>query len=79
MTMPTAPMTLQILSRPVWHGTPHEVGQYFLRENRREAKVVKFTHQVKWKVLCSLESIPVYVFATSGKRQMAAGYALGLH
>jgi hypothetical protein len=49
--MPIAPMTLQSCPRAVWHGTPHEIGQHFgLRKNRREAKVVIFTHQVGWEV-----------------------------
>lgn len=59
--MPTVPITQQILPRSVWHGTPHEVGQYFvLRKNRREAKVVIFTHQVGWEVRLFVGAQPVH-------------------
>jgi hypothetical protein len=44
-------MAPQMFPRPVWRGTPHEVGQYFvLRKNRREAKAMIFTHPVGWEV-----------------------------
>jgi hypothetical protein len=44
-------MPLQVLQRPDWHGTPHELGELFiLHKNRREAKAVIFTHQFGWEV-----------------------------
>ena len=46
-----APMLLQVLQRPNWHGTPIELGDLFrLQKSRREARAVLFTHQFGWEV-----------------------------
>jgi hypothetical protein len=43
-------MPLQVLQRPDWHGTPHELGDLFvLHKNRREAHAVIVTHQLDWR------------------------------
>jgi hypothetical protein len=44
-------MSLQVLQRPYWNGTPREMGELFiLRKNRREAKALLLTHQLGWEV-----------------------------
>lgn len=44
-------MPLQVLQRPDWHGTPHEVGELFvLHKNRRTAKAIVLSHQLGWEV-----------------------------
>ncbi len=46
-----APMALQVLQRPHWHGTPIELGDLFrLHKDRREARAALFTHQLGWEV-----------------------------
>ena len=46
-----APMPLQVLQRPDWHGTPIGLGDLFrLHKNRREARAALFTHQFGWEV-----------------------------
>jgi hypothetical protein len=44
-------MSLQVLQRPDWHGTPRDVGELFvLKKNRRTARAALFTHQLGWEV-----------------------------
>jgi hypothetical protein len=44
-------MTLQVVQRPYWNGTPREMGELFiLHKNRREAKALLLTHQLGWEV-----------------------------
>ena len=44
-------MPLQVLQRSNWHGTPVALGELFiLPKNRREAKALRFTHQLGWEV-----------------------------
>ncbi len=44
-------MSIQVLQRPEWHGTPRELGDLFIvRKNRREARATLFTHQLGWEL-----------------------------
>jgi hypothetical protein len=46
-----APMALEVLQRPHWHGTPIELGDLFrLHKDRGEARAALFTHQLGWEV-----------------------------
>jgi hypothetical protein len=47
----SAPVPLQVLQRPDWHGTPRELGDLFvLHKDRREARAQLLTHQLGWEV-----------------------------
>jgi hypothetical protein len=44
-------MTIQVLQRPDWHGTPRELGALFiLKKSRREAKALLYSHEFGWEL-----------------------------
>ena len=44
-------MTIEVLQRLAWNGTPKELGDLFrLQKNRREARAVLSSHQLGWEV-----------------------------